>query len=159
MPSPNEIEDAKEDLGSEHDPLNDHIEELKEKFDILRQVSVAVSLYDHRLLGVVSGDEEKRDQLMRILALQIAALHPYTDVRMCYVFPGRDLEKMEYTRWLPHRLTYTGQKKACMIVHCDSQSHGRWDVITWLDVTQRTVRKQGKTGKTRKKRKKSFLIM
>lgn len=101
MPSPNEIEDAKEDLGSEHDPLNDHIEELKEKFDILRQVSVAVSLYDHRLLGVVSGDEEKRDQLMRILALQIAALHPYTDVRMCYVFPGRDLEKWNIPAGFP----------------------------------------------------------
>ena len=127
MPSPNEIEDAKEDLGSEHDPLNDHIEELKEKFDILRQVSVAVSLYDHRLLGVVSGDEEKRDQLMRILALQIAALHPYTDVRMCYVFPGRDLEKMEYTRWLPH--TYTPDGKLRMIV-CDSKAMG--DVMYYL---------------------------
>ena len=122
MPSPNEIEDAKEDLGSEHDPLNDHIEELKEKFDILRQVSVAVSLYDHRLLGVVSGDEEKRDQLMRILALQIAALHPYTDVRMCYVdFQAENLEKMEYTRWLPH--TYTPDGKLRMIV-CDSKAMG-----------------------------------
>ena len=74
---------------------------LKEKFDILHQVSVAVSLYDHRLLGVVSGDEEKRDQLMRILALQIAALHPYTDVRMCYVFPGRDLEKWNIPAGFP----------------------------------------------------------
>ena len=89
MPSPNGIEGAKEDLGSEHDPLNDHMEEIQEKFKTLHQVPAAVSLYEHRLLGVVSGDEEKRDQLMRLLALQITALHPYTDVRMCFVFPGR----------------------------------------------------------------------
>ncbi|MFR8165405.1 MAG: FHA domain-containing protein [Enterocloster sp.] len=102
-PSPNEIEGIKEELGGEHDPLNDQMEELQEKFKTLHQVPVAVSLYDYRLLGVVSGDEEKRNQLMRLLSLQIAALHPYTDVRMCYVFPGRDLEKMEYVRWLPTR--------------------------------------------------------
>ncbi len=38
MPSPNGIEGAKEDLGSEHDPLNDHMEELQEKFKTLHQV-------------------------------------------------------------------------------------------------------------------------
>ena len=59
MLSPNGIEGAKEDLGSEHDPLNDHMEEIQEKFKTLHQVPAAVSLYEHRLLGVVSGDEEK----------------------------------------------------------------------------------------------------
>lgn len=151
MPSPNEIEDAKEDLGSEHDPLNDHIEELKEKFDILRQVSVAVSLYDHRLLGVVSGDEEKRDQLMRILALQIAALHPYTDVRMCYVFPGRDLEKMEYTRWLPH--TYTPDGKLRMIV-CDSKAMG--DVMYYLSDV---IRERLEAGENRKNKEEEEKVL
>ena len=151
MPSPNEIEDAKEDLGSEHDPLNDHIEELKEKFDILRQVSVAVSLYDHRLLGVVSGDEEKRDQLMRILALQIAALHPYTDVRMCYVFPGRDLEKMEYTRWLPH--TYTPDGKLRMIV-CDSKAMG--DVMYYLSDV---IRERLEAGENRKNKEEEEQVL
>ena len=150
MPSPNEIEDAKEDLGSEHDPLNDHIEELKEKFDILRQVSVAVSLYDHRLLGVVSGDEEKRDQLMRILALQIAALHPYTDVRMCYVFPGRDLEKMEYTRWLPH--TYTpGQKN-----HDCLQSKAMGDVMYYLSDV---IRERLEAGENRKNKEEEEKVL
>ena len=151
MPSPNEIEDAKEDLGSEHDPLNDHIEELKEKFDILRQVSVAVSLYDYRLLGVVSGDEEKRDQLMRILALQIAALHPYTDVRMCYVFPGRDLEKMEYTRWLPH--TYTPDGKLRMIV-CDSKAMG--DVMYYLSDV---IRERLEAGENRKNKEEEEKVL
>lgn len=151
MPSPNEIEDAKEDLGSEHDPLNDHIEELKEKFDILRQVSVAVSLYDHRLLGVVSGDEEKRDQLMRILALQIAALHPYTDVRMCYVFPGRDLEKIEYTRWLPH--TYTPDGKLRMIV-CDSKAMG--DVMYYLSDV---IRERLEAGENRKNKEEEEKVL
>lgn len=126
-PSPNEIEGIKEELGGEHDPLNDQMEELQEKFKTLHQVPVAVSLYDYRLLGVVSGDEEKRNQLMRLLSLQIAALHPYTDVRMCYVFPGRDLEKMEYVRWLPH--TFTPDGKLRMIV-CDSRAMG--DVMYYL---------------------------
>ena len=62
------LKGAKEDLGSEHDPLNDHMEEIQEKFKTLHQVPAAVSLYEHRLLGVVSGDEEKRDQLMRHLS-------------------------------------------------------------------------------------------
>lgn len=126
-PSPNEIEGVKEELGGEHDPLNDQMEELQEKFKTLHQVPVAVSLYEYRLLGVVSKEEEKRNQLMRLLSLQIAALHPYTDVRMCYVFPGRDLETMEYVRWLPH--TFTPDGKLRMIV-CESRAMG--DVMYYL---------------------------
>lgn len=126
-PSPNVIEIAKEELGGEHDPLNDQMEKLQKEYKMLRQVPVEVSLYENRLLGVVSGDEEKRNQLMRLLSLQIAALHPYTDVRMCYVFPGRDLEKMEFVRWLPHTSTPDGKLR--MIV-CDSRAMG--DVMYFL---------------------------
>lgn len=126
-PSPNEIEGVKEELGGEHDPLNDQMEELQEKFKTLHHVPVAVSLYEYRLLGVVSGDEEKRNQLMRLLSLQIAALHPYTDVRMCYVFPGRDLEKMEYVRWLPHTFTPDGKLR---MIASDSKAMG--DVMYYL---------------------------
>ena len=149
MPSPNGIEGAKEDLGSEHDPLNDHMEEIQEKFKTLHQVPAAVSLYEHRLLGVVSGDEEKRDQLMRLLALQITALHPYTDVRMCYVFPGRDLEKMEYTRWLPH--TYTPDGKLRMIV-CDPRAMG--DVMYYLSDVIRERLEAGENQKNREEEEK-----
>ena len=149
MPSPNGIEGAKEDLGSEHDPLNDHMEEIQEKFKTLHQVPAAVSLYEHRLLGVVSGDEEKRNQLMRLLALQITALHPYTDVRMCYVFPGRDLEKMEYTRWLPH--TYTPDGKLRMIV-CDPRAMG--DVMYYLSDVIRERLEAGENQKNREEEEK-----
>ena len=126
-PSPNEIEIAKEEMGGEHDPLNDRMEKLQNEYKTLHQVPVGISLYEYRLLGVVSKDEEKRNQLMRLLSLQIAALHPYTDVRMCYVFPGRDLEKMEYARWLPHTSTPDGKLR--MIV-CDSKAMG--DVMYYL---------------------------
>lgn len=91
---------------------------------------------------------------MRLLALQITALHPYTDVRMCYVFPGRDLEKMEYTRWLPH--TYTPDGKLRMIV-CNPRAMG--DVMYYLSDVIRERLEAGENQKTGKKRKKSFLIM
>ena len=149
MPSPNGIEGAKARSGKGIHPLNDRHGGNSEKFKTLHQVPAAVSLYEHRLLGVVSGDEEKRDQLMRLLALQITALHPYTDVRMCYVFLGRDLEKMEYTCWLPH--TYTPDGKLRMIV-CNPRAMG--DVMYYLSDVIRERLEAGENQKNREEEEK-----
>ncbi len=119
--SPNFIEVAKEEIGGEHDPLNDHIYEIKEQYQYLKNIPVAVSVYDNRMIGIVSADTEKRNEMVRAFSLQIAGAHPYTDVRLCYIFSGRDLEEMAYAKWLPHTKSPDGKLR---MLACDAKTVG-----------------------------------
>lgn len=125
--SPNQIETAKEEIAGEHDPLNDKIYELAENYRLLKDVPVAVSLLRYRMVGLVSEDENIRKGLIRNISLQITAAHPYNDVRLCYVFPGKDLEDMEYAKWLPHTKTPDGKLR---MLTCDKKTVG--DVMYFL---------------------------
>lgn len=109
IPSPNAINVPKEQLMAEHDPLNDKVEEIRQSMNVLRQVPVDLSLYENRMMGVVSRSRESLLRLGNLISAQIAGLHPYTDVRMVYVFPQREADEWQYARWLPHTWTPDGK--------------------------------------------------
>ncbi|MDR1728464.1 MAG: type VII secretion protein EssC [Acidobacteriota bacterium] len=108
IPSPNRIETPKEQLMTQHDPLNDKMDDLRVGTSELHNVPVGLSLYQNRMVGVVSHDRDKALNLSRILGAQIAGLHPYTDVRLCYVYPMRESASWDYVRFLPHTWTPDG---------------------------------------------------
>ncbi|TCL59042.1 S-DNA-T family DNA segregation ATPase FtsK/SpoIIIE [Kineothrix alysoides] len=109
IPSPNSIAVPKEQLMAEHDPLNDKVEEIQAAMSMLKNVPVGLSLYDNRMVGVVSKSREKVLNMGRLLATQVAGLHPYTDVRLCYVYPLRETDSWNYTHFLPHVWTPDGK--------------------------------------------------
>ena len=127
VPAPNEVKVSRQEGPGVHDPLNDLGEGLKQKYAALTGVPVTLSLYENRVVGLVSSEEEKRNNLLRLLSLQIAAGHPYTDVRMAYLFKAKDYEQMSYTRWIPHTFTPDGKLR---LIACDFKSMG--DVMYWL---------------------------
>lgn len=100
--SPNHIEQPKEQLMAVHDPLNDKVEEIKQVCSELKNVPVDLSFYDNRMVGIVSRSREKVLDLSRMIGVQLAGLHPYTDVRLCYVYPMSETDSWDYTRFLPH---------------------------------------------------------
>ncbi|MCL2035680.1 MAG: type VII secretion protein EssC, partial [Oscillospiraceae bacterium] len=102
IPSPNQITVPKEQIMSVHDPLNDKVDEIKSAMAFLNNVPVDLSLYDNRMVGIVSKNRACALNLSRLLTIQKAGLHPYTDVRMCYVYPIRESDHWDWTRFLPH---------------------------------------------------------
>jgi S-DNA-T family DNA segregation ATPase FtsK/SpoIIIE len=121
IPSPNQIIVPKEQLMAEHDPLNDKVDEIKEQMSMLRQVPVALSLNDNRIVGVVSSDRERVLAISRLLSVQLAGLHPYTDVRMCFVYPIKETDDWNYTRFLPHSWSTDGKLR---MIACDKNTVG-----------------------------------
>jgi S-DNA-T family DNA segregation ATPase FtsK/SpoIIIE len=121
IPSPNEIVVPKEQLMAEHDPLNDKVEEIKAQMSTLRQVPVALSLYNNRIVGVVSGDRSRVLGVANLLAVQLAGLHPYTDVRMCFVYPIKETDDWQFARFLPHSWSADGKLR---MIACDKLTVG-----------------------------------
>ena len=127
IPSFNEIEVPKEQILQEHDPLNNKTEEIKLAMSTLKDVPVSISLYDNRFVGILSSDREKALNLARVMCVQIASTHPYTDVRMCVVFPPKERDEWNYMRYLPHVWAPDGKLR---LMCCDKNTVG--DVMYFL---------------------------
>ena len=108
IPSPNTIEVPKEQIMAAHDPLNDKVEEIRATMAMLMSVPVEVSLFQNNMVGIVSRNREAALNLSRVLTVQTAGLHAYTEVRMCYVYPMREADNWDYVRFLPHVWTPDG---------------------------------------------------
>ncbi len=139
--APNAIVLPNEDLATGYDPLNDLPNQLKGEFGVLKQVPVSVSLYDNRIVGIVSPDPAERYSLIRLLTLNLAANFPYTELRMGYVCQAKDYDELNFTRWIPH--TWTPDGKLRMEAY-DNRSLG--DVLYYLSdvLRERTEDKEQK---------------
>ncbi|MDR0355918.1 MAG: type VII secretion protein EssC [Deltaproteobacteria bacterium] len=102
IPSPNQIVVPKEQLMAVHDPLNDKVDDIREAMAVLKNVPVDLSLYQNKMVGVVSKDRGAALNLSRLLTIQLAGLHPYTELRLCCVYPLRESDSWDYFRFLPH---------------------------------------------------------
>ena len=127
IPSFNAIEVPKEQIMQEFDPLNNKTEEIKLAMSVLKDVPVSLSLYENRFTGILSSDREKALNLARVMSVQIASAHPYTDVRMCVVFPMKERDEWSYMRYLPHVWAPDGNIR---LMCCDKNSVG--DVMYFL---------------------------
>lgn len=107
--SPNRIEVPKEQLMAEHDPLNEKVEEIQQAMSALKNVPVDISAYRNRMIGIVSRDRENVLNIGNVISAQLAGLHAYTEVRLCYIYPMKEADSWDYVRWLPHVWTPDGK--------------------------------------------------
>ena len=146
--APNDIVLPNEDLVQGYDPLNDLPDKLKKDYGILKQVPVAVSLYDNRIVGLVSPDPERRNALLRLLTLNLAANFSYPEVRLCYAFQPKEYDELSFLRWLPHTWSPDGKLR---MVASDARSLG--DVLYFLSDLFRDRMEKEKEQKTDKAEK------
>ena len=125
--SPNRMTAPPDDVSQAYDPLNDLGKQVRTDNSVLSKVPVSVSLYDNRIIGLVSSDSEKMSALMRLLTLNIAANFPYTEVRMCVAFKAKEYDDLSFMRWIPH--TWSPDGKIRMVAY-DRRSLG--DVMYYL---------------------------
>ncbi|MCR5093946.1 MAG: type VII secretion protein EssC [Lachnospiraceae bacterium] len=142
IPSLNPIETPKEQVMQVHDPMNNKTEEIKAAMSVLKDVPVSVSLYKNRFAGIVSSSREKALNIARIITVQLASAHPYTDLRMCVIFPPKERAEWEYMRYLPHVWSPDGKTR---LMCCDKNSVG--DVMFVLsDIIRERMEKTGREG-------------
>ena len=87
------------------DELAERAEKIAQSFAQMRDVPLGVSLREHRVIGIVTNDEnEKASSLIRVITSQIVATHSYTDVKIVFIFDEsrENSDQWSYIRWLPH---------------------------------------------------------
>jgi S-DNA-T family DNA segregation ATPase FtsK/SpoIIIE len=111
MPSPNEINVPKERFTLINDELADGPRRLRDEFKTLRGAPIALSFLDNRLVGVIADSRDKVSDIARLIAVQLAAYHSYTDLRMAFLYNKSDAEKYSFARWLPHVWSEDGETR------------------------------------------------
>ena len=102
MPSPNQIKIPKERFSLIDDSLVEEPQKIRDEYSILKDVSVCISLRTHNLVGVIGDTQETCNKIAQLLAVQTAAYHSYTDVRMAFIFDEKEMPDYEFAKWLPH---------------------------------------------------------
>lgn len=77
---------------------------IKKEYETLYDVPVRVNLSGHPVAGLVGGVGKRGAlDIMHILSAQIAAGNSYTDVKLVYIYDGKNkAEEWAFARWLPH---------------------------------------------------------
>ena len=77
---------------------------IRKEYETLYDVPVRVNLSGHPVAGLVGGVGKRGAlDIMHILSAQIAAGNSYTDVKLVYIYDGKNkAEEWAFARWLPH---------------------------------------------------------
>lgn len=79
---------------------------IKENYSTLYDVPVGIDLKEHRLVGVIGGEERLGAiDVVKLLLTQIAANNCYTDVKIVFIYDGKDssnLNQWDFVKWFPH---------------------------------------------------------
>ncbi|WP_261304019.1 type VII secretion protein EssC [Paenibacillus andongensis] len=85
----------------DEDPLINEPAKLAQKYAKLHDAPITVSLLDERTVGLI-GDREKIMNNMKCMALHLAGLHAYDEVKMVFVYNEFESAHFEWTKELPH---------------------------------------------------------
>lgn len=97
---------SKEKFSMTEDSLMDKPSMIRKNFQTLYNVPVGVDLNRHKIVGLIGGqDYSGSNQIIKLLATQIAANNCYTDVKMIFVYNkslSHNLGKWDFAKWFPH---------------------------------------------------------
>ena len=100
IPSPNEIAVPKNRFSLIDDKLAERPFEIHKKYEFLYDVPICLSVYEHKLIGIIGDSRNVIIETARLFAAQISVFHSYTDVRMVFIVPNN--ENWGFSKWLPH---------------------------------------------------------
>jgi len=146
MKSPNEITAPKERFSLIDDSLAEEPQRIKTEFSILKDVPVGISLRTNNLIGVVGDSQETCNKIAQLLAVQIAAFHAYTDVRMAFIFDEKEAKDFEFAKWLPHTWSADGSTR---MMACSSNGVGELFYDFSAILRERMEEKQSSSDKNR----------
>lgn len=75
--------------------------QIAEKYAQIDGMPICCELMRDGVCGIV-GSRQEAVQLAQNMAVQIAALHSYEEVKLVVVFPRSEWEQWSWMRWLPH---------------------------------------------------------
>lgn len=101
LPIDAEFRFQEEKFTLEEDPLQKEMYDLCLGQHEVASVPISLSLRDTPIVGV-TGQRSDTVAYARGLALEIAALHSYDEVKMVFIYGEKEQEEWDFARWLPH---------------------------------------------------------
>lgn len=88
-------------FGMDEDPLEEQMFRLAETPVFLEDVPIVLSLLEHHVCGVKGSRQLTLAFLQRLLQ-QAVFLHSYDEMKLVLLADPKDLDKLEYVKYLPH---------------------------------------------------------
>ncbi len=93
-----EIQSPNKGFTLEDDPMLDNAIALKEKYSVLHNVPISLSLMEKRIVGVVGSTVE----VMKTFVANLIATHAFDEVKLVFVYDSTDLKRLQWVNDLPH---------------------------------------------------------
>lgn len=129
--NPNPIAAPKERFSLIDDDLIEEPRNIKQTFELLREVPICISLLEHRLVGVISDTPDDAYAIAKSMITQISAFHAYTDVKIALLYRNINVHD-EALKWLPH--VWSPDEKIRLISH---EKQGITDILYFLSSVMR----------------------
>jgi S-DNA-T family DNA segregation ATPase FtsK/SpoIIIE len=108
LPAPNMIQVPKEKFTLIDDKLADEPYNIRNEFAKLNNVPVCINLAENKLIGVIGNDVSG---IGRQLAVQLAAYHAYTDLKIAILYNRSQAKEFAFAEWLPHVWSEDGEMR------------------------------------------------
>jgi len=102
IPFLNDIRIPKQSLALMADELGKMPEQLKSEFSIIKSAPILLELRKHKMVGVSTNDRNCALEIARMISMQLAFSHAYTEARMAFIFNNKEKDWCEHAKWLPH---------------------------------------------------------
>lgn len=89
----------------EDDPMLDNAIALKSKYAKMKNVPIALSLADKKVIGVVGSTFE----ILKVMVTNIISLHASDEVKLVFIYNSADIGVLQWANDLPH--TWSNDKK------------------------------------------------
>lgn len=132
---PSEIVTPKRRFSLVKDPLQQEPHRLKEKYRLLQDAPSLIDLSEMKILGML-GDRAEVRRIGASLAIQIATMHCYTDVKLAFVLHPDEEAAYDWAAALPHvrwqddKVRLVGGSDGArqnVLFHLNSVLRGRWE--------------------------------
>lgn len=83
------------------DPLLERAKEIEARAQTIQDIPLVCDVKTERLVGII-GEREEAVRLAGNLIIQAAFHHTYEELKLVLVYSGKEAQKWEWVKWLPH---------------------------------------------------------
>lgn len=112
--------------------------QLLEKYRYISDAPVYLHTKDDNAIGVV-GDSARLREMMKLMSLDLASRHYYTDLKLAYLVGPSGMGQFPWIRWLPH---VKNDALGARSIVCDEESKNAMFEFLYVELSAREQQKR-----------------
>lgn len=112
--------------------------QLMDEYRCISKAPICLNAMDDNAIGVV-GDKERLHEMLKLMSLDLASRHYYTDLKLVYIVGQQDVERVPWIRWLPH---VKNDSLGSRNIVCDEESKNAMFEFLYVELSTREQQKR-----------------